>query len=98
MRWFTIALFGLTACGGGEPAAPAGPSAASLEAAKAEVHAFQPWAQAEPKLIEKLGAATKVDGDVHTWAAKSGETCKLLKVQNMAGNVGNVELIDGACP
>lgn len=98
MRWIVIALVSLTACGGGEPAASGGLSAASLEAAKADVHAFQPWVQAEPKLIEKLGAATKVDGDTHIWAAKAGEACKLLKVQNMSGNVGNVELADGACP
>lgn len=94
MMGITLTLLQLIACGG----APAGPSVADLEAAKADVHAMAPWDTSIEGVKAKLGEPAASTEEASTWAAKSGDACKLLKIQNIGGTIGNVELSDGPCP
>ena len=94
MMWFTLTLLQLIACG----STPAGPTVADLESAKADVHAMAPWDPAFEGVKAKLGEPAASTPELSTWAAKTGDACKLLKMQNMGGTVGNVELADGPCP
>ena len=89
LAWLVL----LIACGG-----PSGPSVADLEAAKAEVHAFQPWGEAEAALKAKLGEPSGTADDVYTWAAHDGARCQILSVQKVGESVGSVEAKKGACP
>ncbi len=82
----------LTACGGGA----SGPSVDQLDKAKEEARAFRPWAEFSGS-VEGLGEA-KVDGEFHSWAAKDGDKCKILKVQKVGDAVGNATIEEGACP
>jgi uncharacterized membrane protein len=95
MRWtVTLALAAiLSACGG-----PKGPSAAQLEAARAKVHGFQPWDQAETALRSTLGDPTTQDDDGMTWVAHDGGKCHTLRVTKMAKTVGTVSLGETPCP
>lgn len=86
-----IPLLFLAACGGG------GLTKAQLDEAKAGVHAFKPWSDAE-KALGPLGEPTKVDGETQIWAAKDGDACQLLSVRRMGESVGTVSLQAGPCP
>jgi len=98
MRWtVTLALaLALSACGGN--AAPKGPTQSDLEAARAKVHGFQPWDQAQSTLVTALGEPSHEGDDGLSWVSHDGETCHTLRVTKMATTVGTVTLEETPCP
>jgi len=98
MRWIvtTVAVVGLLGCGGGTEEAVR--TLEMLREAQREVHGFQPWDVAEPKLKETLGEPDSAEEDTWTWTAKEGEACHTLTVTRMGTVVGTVTLEESVCP
>jgi hypothetical protein len=69
-----------------------------LTAARDSVHAFQPWAEAEPLLKVAVGEPQVTEGETRRWYAKDGETCQILTVTKLGDSVGASGLEPGACP
>lgn len=94
MRWIQAGvwtLLALGACGGG------GLTVEQLETAQGEVHAFQPWSEAEAKLATLGEPAEKTDESM-SWIGKGAEGCKKLVVTKMGTSVGTVALEPADCP
>ena len=93
MRIVLVAAALLTACGGSS-----GLTKAQLEEGQGLIHGFQPWEEAEPVIVGKLGAPAKNENDTLFWYAPDGDKCAQLSVQNMGGTVGTIALETVACP
>lgn len=81
----TIGL-AVTACGKGGGASSK-INKASLDKAKALVHAPQPLTEIRPKLVELLGEPTSTDGEDLYWAGVSGDECHYMQLVVSNGTV-----------
>lgn len=96
MRWtaaFALAVV-LSACGGSSEGLTQG----QLQTARAKVHGFQPWSQAQTILTKTLGPPTSQDDAGVTWISHDGAKCHALKVMKMAKTVGTITLEETPCP
>jgi hypothetical protein len=73
-----VAGSGLAACG--KSGAASKINEASLDKAKALVHAPQPLADVRPQLVAVLGEPTASEGEDLVWAGVSGSECHYLRL------------------
>ena len=87
--WMTAMMLGC----GGDP----GLSVDDLTKISAEVHGFQPLADANTKL-ESLGAPHSDADGTRVWYAHDGDSCQKFTVTAMGDAVGTATLEPADCP
>jgi hypothetical protein len=69
---------GLGGCGG---TAPAGIPPPAIVRASDVVEPGDAWDDVYPRLVDRLGLPTRVDGDSYAWASRHGNDCYLIEVR-----------------
>ncbi len=55
------------------------------------VHPGDPWSEAYPALVDRLGLPTEVNDGAYSWAARDGPDCYLIEIHTRDGVVAYVD-------